>query len=101
MNKNVFNSVKQGLNEAVIIAKNKNPKTVIYKVSPIDIKNIRINADISKNELASALGVSISTLNYWELGERSPRGPALTLLNIMMKNPGLILKSTKSYINRQ
>ena len=101
MNKNVFNSIKQGLNEAAIIAKGKKFKTTIYKVSSIDIKNIRINADISKNELASALGVSIRTLNYWELGERSPRGPALTLLNIMMKNQELILKSTKSYINYQ
>ena len=97
----VFNSIKQGLNEALVIAKVKKFKATIYKVSSIDIKNIRINADISKNELASALGVSIRTLNYWELGERSPRGPALTLLNIMMKNPELILKSTKSYINYQ
>jgi len=72
MNKNVFNSVKQGLNEVVIIAKNNNPKTVIYKVNLIDIKNIRINANISKHELDSAVGVSIRALNYWESGERSP-----------------------------
>jgi len=93
----VFNSIKQGLNEALVIAKVKKFKATIYKVSSIDIKNIRINADISKNELASALGVSIRTLNYWELGERSPRGPALTLLNIMMKNPELVLKPYNNY----
>ena len=33
MNKNVFNSIKQGLNEAAIIAKGKKFKTTIYKVS--------------------------------------------------------------------
>ena len=39
-------------------------------------KDIRIRASLSQAEIADALGVDRSTVHRWEVGERSPRGPA-------------------------
>lgn len=88
-----FESIKQGLEEAIEFSKGKQGKAIVHEFSPIDVKNIRSNMGMSQNEFASAFGISVSTLRHWERGDRTPHGPALVLLNVVSKEPKAVLKA--------
>ena len=88
-----FDSIKQGLEEALEFSKKKNGDAVVHEFSPVDVKNIRANIGMSQNEFASAFGISVSTLRHWERGDRKPQGPALVLLNVVAKEPKAVLKA--------
>jgi len=88
-----FASIEQGLKEAVEFSKGKAQKAVIHEFGPLDVKAIRAKLDMSQNEFASAFGISVSTLRHWERGDRSPQGPALVLLNVVAKEPELVLRT--------
>ncbi len=88
-----FNSIKQGLEEAVDFSNGNKKKAVGHKFSPIDVKNIRTKIGMTQNEFASKFGISVSTLRHWERGDRTPQGPALVLLNVVAKAPKAVLKA--------
>lgn len=90
---NAFESIKQGLEEAVLFSKGECPKAVVHEFSPIDVKNIRAKVSMSQPEFASAFGISVSTLRHWERGDRKPHGPALVLLNVVAKEPSAVLRA--------
>lgn len=88
-----FDSIKQGLDEALAFSKGKKSKAVVHEFKPLDVKNIRARVGMSQNEFASAFGISVSTLRHWERGDRTPHGPALVLLNVVAKDPKAVLKA--------
>jgi putative transcriptional regulator len=55
-----------------------------------DIVALRSFAGLTQEEFAEALGISIHTLRNWEQGRRSPEGPALALLRIAARHPGVL-----------
>lgn len=91
-----FNSIKQGLDEALEFSKGKKGKAIVHEFSPVDVKNIRAKIGMSQNEFASAFGISVSTLRHWERGDRTPNGPALVLLNVVSKEPNAVLKALRN-----
>lgn len=88
-----FDTIKQGLKEALEYSKGKKGKAVVHEFSPVDVKNIRAKVGMSQSEFASAFGISVSTLRHWERGDRSPHGPALVLLNVVAKEPKVVMKA--------
>ncbi len=88
-----FESIKQGMTEAVQYSEGKCSKAVVHKFSPLDVKKIRLSLDMSQTEFASSFGISVSTLRHWERGDREPQGPALVLLNVVAKEPQAVLKA--------
>lgn len=90
---NAFESIKQGLDEALEFSKGKKGKAIVHEFSPLDVKNIRANVGMSQSEFASAFGISVSTLRHWERGDRKPHGPALVLLNVVKKDPKAVLNA--------
>ncbi|MBA3709111.1 MAG: hypothetical protein H0W83_09870 [Planctomycetes bacterium] len=46
---------------------------------------------VSQSGFASALGISVDTLQNWEQGRRHPVGPAKALLRLLARHPGLLL----------
>jgi putative transcriptional regulator len=90
---NAFDSIKQGLDEALDFSKGNKGKAIVHKFTPVDVKNIRAKVGMSQNEFASAFGISVSTLRHWERGDRTPHGPALVLLNVVAKEPKAVLKA--------
>lgn len=62
----------------------------VFEFSPLDIKRIRGNLHQSQREFAYMIGVSVSTLQKWELGQRKPAGPARALLQIAARNPKVV-----------
>jgi len=89
----LFDSIKQGLTEAVAYSEGKCPEAVIHKFTSVDVKNIRNSLGMSQTEFASAFGISVSTLRHWERGDRTPQGPALVLLNVVAKEPKAVLNA--------
>ena len=88
-----FDSIKQGLDEALAFSKGRKGKAVVHEFKPVDVKNVRAMVGMSQNEFASAFGISVSTLRHWERGDRTPNGPALVLLNVVAKEPKAVLKA--------
>jgi putative transcriptional regulator len=55
----------------------------VRKLSPKEIKRIRLKEKLSQPIFAEYLNASASTIKKWETGEKHPTGPALKLLNIV------------------
>jgi len=55
-----------------------------------DIVSFRRFVAMTQEQFAGALGISIHTLRNWEQGRRSPEGPALALLRIAARHPGVL-----------
>ncbi|MCH8553425.1 MAG: helix-turn-helix domain-containing protein [Natronospirillum sp.] len=90
---NVFESIQQGLDEAIEYSKGNTPKAIVHEFGPVEVKKVRAKLGMSQLEFASAFGISVSTLRHWERGDRSPHGPALVLLNVVSKEPQAVLKA--------
>ncbi len=88
-----FQSIKQGLTEAIAYSQEKPTKAVVHEFKPVDVKAIRQKVAMSQTEFASAFGISVATLRHWERGDRKPRGPALVLLNVVAKEPEAVLRA--------
>jgi putative transcriptional regulator len=88
-----FDSIKQGMTEALAYSEGKCPTAVVHEFSPVDVRNVRAKMGMSQSEFASAFGISVSTLRHWERGDRAPQGPALVLLNVVEKEPQAVLRA--------
>jgi len=50
----------------------------------------RIELEMSQQQFAAMLGISVRTLHDWEQGRREPSGPARTLLKIAARHPEVV-----------
>jgi len=53
----------------------------------IDVKKVRKKLHMSQSGFARNFGLSLRTIQDWELGRRQPKGPARVLLTIIARNP--------------
>ena len=88
-----FDSIKQGLMEAIAHASGQLSTAVVHPPQPINIKAIRKQVGMTQTEFAAAFGISLSTLRHWERGDRIPRGPARVLLYVVAKAPRAVLSA--------
>jgi putative transcriptional regulator len=88
----VYESIKRGLQEAIVFAQGTKNGAKIHKVPTVDVKKLRLKTGMTQSEFAAAFGVSLVTLRRWEKKEKHPRGPALILLNLLQKEPRTIYK---------
>ncbi len=51
--------------------------------SAYDIKRLRLKEKASQAVFAAYLNTSVSTVQKWEIGENTPSGPALKLLDLV------------------
>src|SRR6188768_3803434 len=64
-------------------------------VSPKEVtppKQIRERLNLTQEQFAQRLRVSVRTLQDWEQGRRQPTGPALSLLRIADQEPDVFLR---------
>lgn len=92
----VFESIVQGLNEAIEYEKgNVAAKTAKLSVAPlpdmngIEIKTIRQSLDMTQVIFAAVMGVSVKTVEAWEAGTNAPSGTAKRMLSLLKSDPQL------------
>lgn len=96
MSKVAFESIRQGLREAVGHAQGESGAVKIHRPQLIDVKALRSRVAMTQEQFAARFGFSVATLRHWERGDRSPQGPALVLLNVIDKNPAAVLDALQS-----
>ena len=93
---NAFDSIKQGLNEAIAHAKSKGKKSAgvkLYEPQKVDVSTLRARMSLTQEQFAARFGFSVATRRHWERGDRSPSGASLVLLNVIDRNPAAVLKA--------
>lgn len=85
-----FNSIMEGLNEALEVSKgNHTARRRKVTISPVPeykadkIKEIREALNLSQMVFAEAVGVSVKTIEAWESGRNRPQGPASRFLQLL------------------
>ncbi|MET0498399.1 MAG: DNA-binding transcriptional regulator [Steroidobacteraceae bacterium] len=58
----------------------------VAPLRPAEIKRIREGSHVSQAVFAALLNTSVSTVQKWEVGQKSPTGTALKLLHLVQKN---------------
>ncbi|NLD36675.1 MAG: helix-turn-helix domain-containing protein [Desulfatiglans sp.] len=91
MKKEDFEKLVSSIHEAGEIKSGKKKPSRVFEVTPPAVKNIRKKLNVSQNEFAMMIGVSVRTLQNWEQGRREPDGPAKALLQVASKNPKAVL----------
>lgn len=61
------------------------PRVVV--MVPVDVKAIRARLGLSQEEFARDFGLTAATVRDWEQQRRVPRGPSLSLLRIIDREP--------------
>ena len=93
---NAFDSIKQGLTEAVAHAKSKRVKPAgvkLYQPHAVDVSSLRARLCLTQEQFAARFGFSVATLRHWERGDRALSGAALVFLNVIERNPGAVLSA--------
>ena len=94
----LFESIKQGLTEAIEYERGNLPDVRIDKltISPIrphsgeEIKKIRKRLNMTQKLFAAALGVSVKTVEAWESGINTPSGIANRMLELLSQDSTLL-----------
>ncbi len=88
----VYESLMEGLTEALAFARGENTGAVVHHVAvpDVDVAAIRASTGLSQSAFARSIGVAKGTLLNWEQGRRRPTGPAQVLLAMIARKPSLV-----------
>ena len=94
---NVFESIMNGLNEAVEYEKGKIPaKKTTLTIEPLpdisaeEIKAIRNRLGFTQAMFAAVIGVSTKNVEAWETGTNRPIGPARRMISLIQLDPEIL-----------
>lgn len=91
MDDTLFNELLASTKEAKeILAKKTAPSRTFYIDEP-NAKEIRSKFNLTQDEFAKLLNISVATLRNWEQGRRRPEGPARVLLNVANTHPNILM----------
>lgn len=88
-----FQSIKQGLTEAIAHAKGNTGGVKLYQPQQVDVSGLRGRLGFTQEQFAARFGFSVATLRHWERGDRSPNGAALVLLNVIDRDPRAVMQA--------
>jgi putative transcriptional regulator len=66
-----------------------------WQIAEPDVAAIREAYDLSQEQFAALLGISVRTLQNWEQGRRRPQGPARVLLRVAAEHPEAVLDTLR------
>ncbi len=91
MKDKMFAELISSVKEGGTILRGDTPASRTFQMGQVDIKRIREGYNLTQNQFAAMLGISVRTLQNWEQGRRVPEGPARVLLQVAAKHPEAVL----------
>ncbi len=91
MKDDLFNELLDSVKEGSNILRGEQEPSRKFPYNSLDIKHIREKYNLTQEQFAVMLGISVRTLRNWEQGRRVPEGPAMVLLRVADRNPKAIL----------
>jgi len=91
MDERLFNELLVSTKEAKEILQKKTAPSRTFYIEEPNAKEIRSKFDLTQNEFAELLNISVATLRNWEQGRRRPEGPARVLLNVANLHPDVLM----------
>jgi putative transcriptional regulator len=98
MKKALFDELTQSIREGGRIRRGEQTPSRRFTFTPKDVRAIRERLNKSQSEFAQMIGVTVSTLQNWEQGRRTPQGPARALLVVASSEPEVIEKALASSV---
>ena len=87
---NVYESIMNGLNEAVEYEKGKKTaRSVKVSIAPLpdisakEVKELRLSLNMTQSTFAAVMGVTNKTVEAWEKGTNVPAGTARRMLGML------------------
>jgi putative transcriptional regulator len=90
MKDELFDELVASVREGGAILRGEAPPARKFVVTGPDVQRIRASYQLSQDEFAALIGVSVATLRNWEQGRRTPDGPARILLQVAAKHPDAV-----------
>lgn len=91
-----FASIKQGLQEAIAHQQGRQVGVKLHVPPLVDVKEVRRRTGLTQEEFAAKFAISLGTLRHWERGDRTPRGTALVLLNVIAREPETVMRALEA-----
>lgn len=91
MKDELFEELEASVREGGRILRGRAPTSRSFEPPESDVAEIRDAYGLSQEKFAALLGISVRTLQNWEQGRRSPRGPARVLLRVAARHPEAVL----------
>lgn len=88
----LIDEIEEALHEVIAHARGEidlPPDQIHFRGEP-DPRQIRARANMTLEEFAAALDISVSRLRAWEQGRRDPGHPAMRLLEAAARDPDIL-----------
>lgn len=90
--KTAFKKIKEGLDEALTIARGETKPAKLYIPSEIDVRAIRTKLDLSQEDFATLYGFTVNQIRDWEQNRSRPLGGVRAYLLIIDQDAKSVLK---------
>ena len=88
-----FQELLQSIDQARAIRQGKRKPSRVYRYEPVKVRKIREKLDLTQEEFATMLCISLGTLRNWEQGRTYPEGAAIALLRVAESKPKAVLEA--------
>jgi putative transcriptional regulator len=96
MKDELFDELVASVKEGAKILHDEKEAARTFQYDRLDIRRIREKYNLTQEQFAAMLGISVGTLRNWEQGRRVPEGPAKVLLRVADKFPQAVLDAVRS-----
>ncbi len=92
----IFDELLASVGEAGQIRRGQRSPSRTFKVSALNVQELRQSLNLSQAQLAALMHVSVKTLQNWEQGVRVPGGAAAALLTAIRNDPEHVILALNS-----
>ncbi|MBN1936833.1 MAG: helix-turn-helix domain-containing protein [Anaerolineae bacterium] len=96
MNEELFAELVASVREGGAILRGETAPSRQFLIDGLDVKGIRERYQLSQDQFALLMGISVKTLQNWEQGRRVPEGPARVLLQVVARHPDAVWDVVRS-----
>jgi putative transcriptional regulator len=90
--KTAFEKIREGLDEALTIARGETKPAKLYIPPEIDVRSIRTKLSLSQEDFATLYGFTVNQIRDWEQNRSRPLGGVRAYLLIIDRDAKSVLK---------